>query len=68
MQNSTDYVKISKEVALFCLKNDIIKDSKTVLVCKDFANDDGDFVEVLSEDVWVLEEDNEYQNFEIWLK
>ena len=59
--------EISKNLALFLLKNRLINPERAVIVCKGFANDDGDFVEVIPEDLSALKEDNEYQHFEIWL-
>ena len=59
---------ISKEVALFLLKNEIINDDKAIIVCKGFATEDDDFVEVLPEDIESLKEDKLYQDFEIWMK
>lgn len=60
--------KITRNLALFLLKNGIINDSKSMIVCKNFANDDGDFVEVVPDDYESLEEDKNYSEFEIWLK
>ena len=60
--------KIPRNIALFILKNDLINIGKAVLMCKDFANDDGDFVEVIVDDYESLQYDKEYKNFEIWLK
>lgn len=61
-------IKISKQLALFLLYYELIDDAKAEIVCKNFANDDGDFVEVLKEDIYSLEDDNEYIDFEIWVK
>lgn len=61
-------IKISKEQAIFLLHHGLIDDSKAEIVCKDFANDDGDFVEVLKEDIYSLNDDKEYVDFEIWVK
>ncbi|MCK5465898.1 hypothetical protein KAI56_00155 [Candidatus Parcubacteria bacterium] len=61
-------IKISKQLALFLLHHELINDTKAEIVCKDFANDDGDFVEVLKEDIYSLEDDDEYVDFEIWVK
>ena len=61
-------VKISKRLALFLLHYELIDDAKAEIVCKDFANDDGDFVEVLKEDMDSLNSDEEYVDFEIWTK
>ena len=61
-------IKISKQLALFLLHYKLIDDTKAEIVCKDFANDDGDFVEVLKEDIYSLEDDDEYVDFEIWVK
>ena len=46
-------IKISKQLALFLLYYELIDDAKAEIVCKDFANDDGDFVEVLKEDIYI---------------
>ena len=59
------YTKISKQQAIFLLNYDLIDNSKAEIVCKDFANDDGDFVEVLNEDIESLNNDKEYTDFEI---
>jgi hypothetical protein len=60
--------KIPREIALFLIKNDLINDKKSMIMCKNFATDDEDFVEVLNEDYECIKEDEEYQKFEIWLK
>lgn len=60
--------KISREIALFFLKYDLIDTQKALIVCKDFANDDGDFVEVISEDYDSINDDKDYKEFEIWLR
>ncbi|NPV01818.1 MAG: hypothetical protein HPY53_10605 [Brevinematales bacterium] len=62
------YKRISKKLALFFLQNELINDKKAVIVCKGFATDDNDFVEVLKEDILSLEEDAEYKHFEVWLR
>lgn len=61
-------IKIPKQLALFLLHYELINDAKAEIVCKNFANDDGDFVEILKEDIYSLEDDDEYVNFEIWVK
>ncbi|MCK5123431.1 MAG: hypothetical protein KAQ87_04805 [Candidatus Pacebacteria bacterium] len=61
-------IKIPKQAALFLLHYGLIDDTKAEIVCKDFANDDGDFVEVLKEDICSLNDDKEYNDFEIWVK
>ena len=61
-------IKISKQTALFLLHHELIDDARAEIVCKDFANDDGDFVEVLKEDMFSLEDNTEYVDFEIWIK
>lgn len=60
--------KISRNTVLFLLKYDLLDDKKAMIMCKGFANDDEDFLEVVSEDYESLEEDENYTNFEIWLK
>ena len=61
-------IKISKQQTIFLLNYDLIDNSKAGIVCKNFANDDGDFVEVLKEDIHSLNDDREYVDFEIWIK
>jgi len=61
-------IKISKQQTIFLLNYDLIDNSKAEIVCKNFANDDGDFVEVLKEDIHSLNDDREYVDFEIWIK
>ena len=39
-------IVLSKRLALFFLQYDLINDTKAVIVCKGFATDDDDFVEV----------------------
>ena len=62
------YKRISKGLALFFLQYDLINDTKAVIVCKGFATDDDDFVEVLKEDIFSLKEDTNYKHFEVWLR
>lgn len=57
-------IKIDKRIAVFLLKYDIIKDA--VIVCKEYG-DDEDFVEITPDEWELMEKDNEYQTFEIWL-
>lgn len=67
--------KISREVALFLLENNLIDDSKGLIVCKGFADDGvigisggADFVEVMNEDLESLKDDEDYKDFEVWIK
>ena len=60
--------KISKDLAIFMLENEIIDNDAGFIVCRGYANDDNDFVEVTKEDVEGIEDDEEYIEFEIWTK
>lgn len=60
--------KISRNLALFLLRYDVINNKKAIIMCKGFANDDNDFLEVISEDYESLKEDDQYVDFEIWIK
>jgi len=58
--------KITKKLALFLLTWNIIDDAQAIIVCKGFATDDDDFVEVTNNDIHTLETNNNYKEFQIW--
>jgi hypothetical protein len=60
--------QIPKQLALWLISNELIDPAQGLIVCKGFATDDGDFVEVLPEDLDALYADDDYNEFEIWLK
>lgn len=65
-------IRIPKKTALFLLRHELLDPEKAIIVCKDYANDDGDFVEIMKEDIddewdeWLA--DKEYTWFELWLR
>ena len=59
--------QLRKEQAIWLLANEIIDPAQALIVCKGFATDDEDFVEVLKEDIDALTDDDDYDEFEIWL-
>jgi len=64
----TDARQLTKEQALWLLANEVIDPAQAIIVCRGFATDDDDFVEVLPEDLDALYSDDSYNEFEIWLK
>jgi hypothetical protein len=60
--------KISRNLALFLLKYNILNENKSMIVCKGYAADDCDFVEVGNDDYDSLKDDTNYSEFEIWIK
>ena len=62
------YIKITKTQANFLLQNDLLRCSVAMIVCKDFANDNGDYVEISAKEIKGIINDEEYFDFEIWVK
>lgn len=55
-------MKVSKQLAIELLKNKSLRDNARIM-CRGFANDYGDWVEVCHDDVDSLDG---YNDFEIW--
>jgi hypothetical protein len=58
-------ISIPKHIAIWLLASNALTD-KFCIVCKGYATDDDDFVEVIFDDIDNLNEDKSYDQFEIW--